>query len=78
MIFYSALMQGLMCMYEHSSECLSHTDSEISKHAAGLFYTPMMLKCQVKPHDCNCGRCIVIGLGKMLKNPFASMGDICR
>ncbi|XP_052102318.1 uncharacterized protein LOC127735918 isoform X2 [Mytilus californianus] len=74
----STLGEGLMCMHEHTKECMSHTDDEMSKMVASLFLTPMMMKCQVKPHYCNCGRCAAVALGKVMYSPFTSASDVCR
>ncbi|XP_063434047.1 uncharacterized protein LOC134715647 isoform X2 [Mytilus trossulus] len=74
----STLGEGLMCMHKHTMECMSHKDDEMSKMVANLFLTPMMMKCHVKPHYCNCGRCDAVALGKVMYSPFTSASDVCR
>lgn len=77
-LFYSTLGEGLMCMHAHTKECMSHKDDEMSKMVASLFLTPMMMKCHVKPHYCNCGRCVAVALGKVMYSPYTSASDVCR
>ena len=75
---FRALMSGLMCMHDNTKDCISHVDGEISKMAANLFLTPMMMKCQAEPHYCSCGRCASVVLGRVIYNPATNVKDICR